>query len=101
MAAGICIREARSTEFQEQFRLRGENVVFMTALNIYSFDQEKWDDLFIGLCSSKNYIIDAYIFKKKFSIPTSEIWTFVLKRNAESRPACIPYSYLDGSVCAE
>ena len=61
MAAGICIREARSTEFQEQFRLWGENVVFM-ALNIYSFDQEKWDDLFIGLCSSKNYIIDAYIF---------------------------------------
>jgi hypothetical protein len=36
----------------------------MMALNIYSFDQEKWDDLFIGLCSSKNYIIDAYIFKK-------------------------------------
>ena len=41
MAAGICIREARSTEFREQFRLRGENVVFMMALNIYSFDQEK------------------------------------------------------------
>jgi hypothetical protein len=40
MAAVICIREARSTEFQEQFRLWGENVVFM-ALNIYSFDQEK------------------------------------------------------------